>query len=165
MRVTVLLLPLALAGLAVVEEGVTTVRVTVLDGRVPVVLFVAGLLMVFVFVREVVTVLVEAGLVTVLVEAGLVIVVVPFVTGTLVRAVEVEELTVLLSLVAGLTVELPVFAGCAEMLVVGLTLLLTSARAPVTIFPAVVGVVEVALLLLMLLEELPAPVVPATRLS
>ena len=147
MRVTVLLLLLELAGLAVVEEGVTTVRVTVLDGRVPVVLFVAGLLMVFVFVREVVTVLEVAGRVVVVV-VGLVGV--------------MSVLAVVPLMGAGLVV--PVFSGWAEI-PDGFVELLTSVRAPVTVLPKGVALVEVVLLLLLLLKELPAPVVPATRLS
>lgn len=144
-------------GLAVELEGVTTVRVTVEDGLLEVV--VPGL--VTISVLDVMVGLVVVGVASVLEEetlaAGLVVVVVvPVVTGLLVvgvASVLAEDTLPVTGLV------LPVLVGCAVMLV-GLFTVPTSVRAPVT-----VGVTVAELLVPLLLKELPVPVVPATRLS
>lgn len=131
------------AGRVVTLEGVTTVRVTVplgLDVAEAGLVVVAG-----VTVLEEVTVVVVVGFVAVKSE------------------VEAGVLEVLTLLEVG--VEVVELMGCA-VTSVGLFRPLVSVRAPVTVgVLGVTGVAGVELELLLLLKELPVPVVPLARLS
>ena len=143
-----------------VLEGVTTVRVTVLLGFVVVVVVVGLEVVVGVTVREEVTVVVVVGFV-VLVLFGF--------AGFVAEKSEDDAgvLEVVTLLVEGLVVlELtPELTGWA-VISVGLFMPVASVRAPVTVGDfGVARVVEVELLLPLLWEELPAPVVPLARLS
>lgn len=138
-----------LAGRVVTLEGVTTVRVTVLDGWV---------------VEEEAGVVVAAGRVIVVVVVAPAGRVLPVVAVASVRAeFTVEEFGLMsVVLLAGFTV-VPVFTGFAWMSV-GLDALLISVREPFTTL--LLAIVEELLLLdPLLLNELPPPVVPAAIFS